>query len=52
MNNVLTDLTCNRCGETFRRKPAQKDDSPCPNCGSVDLVATDRRRHPETAHPG
>jgi DNA-directed RNA polymerase subunit RPC12/RpoP len=38
MNNILTDLTCNRCGETFRRKPGQKNHSPCPNCGSSDLL--------------
>lgn len=37
MNNILTDLTCNRCGETFRRKPNQQNHSPCPNCGSIDI---------------
>ena len=47
MNNILTDLTCNRCGETFRRKPEQKNPSPCPNCGSADVLPLRENRSGE-----
>jgi DNA-directed RNA polymerase subunit RPC12/RpoP len=51
MNDILTDLTCNRCGETFRRKPAQKPEPQCPNCGSADLVAEKKSPQPGSSLP-